>query len=108
MIGIGELKRPVTIETPTVAADAGSGGVTTTWATYKTTIAAIEALQGYEYHAAQQVKAGAVVRITMRYDSGVTEQMRVIYGTSIYLIESVFDVEDRRRWLELMCRVWKD
>jgi SPP1 family predicted phage head-tail adaptor len=41
--------------------------------------------------------------VTIRYRPGVTARMRVLYGTRIFEIDSVIDVEERHFWLELLC-----
>lgn len=83
-----------------------TGEITKTWATLATVWAAIEPLTGREFFQAQQVQAEVSHKITMRHYTGITisPKDRLLYGTRVFRIESMLNVEERSIELVLMCR----
>lgn len=76
-----------------------------TWTKYLDTWARIEPLQGREYWNAKQDVSEVNTKITMRYQAGVVPAMRVVNNTTdIYDIESVINVKNANRELQLMCK----
>lgn len=74
------------------------------WATYATVWASIRPVKGREYIAVKQVNAEISAVITIRYLSGITPEMRILFGNRVFGIVSVINVDERSRVLELMCR----
>lgn len=74
------------------------------WVHWAAVWASVEPLQGREFLAAMALQSQTTVRIRMRYRSGVTSQMRVLWGGRIYDIESVIEPQSRRHQLQLMCK----
>ncbi len=97
----GELRHRITIQQATETPST-SGAITQTWSTVATVWAAIEALSGREAFAAQQVNAQVSSRIRIRYRAGITPKMRIVFGARTFNIESVMDMESRRRELQLL------
>ena len=60
-------------------------------------------LRGREYFAAKQINADIEARIVMRYRTDVTAKMRLLHGTDEYYIYSIINVDQRDRFLHLMC-----
>jgi SPP1 family predicted phage head-tail adaptor len=102
MTQAGLLRHRVTIQQVTEARDT-FGGIERTWATLATVWAAVEPLSGREYLAAKQQEAETTTRIRIRYRSGITSQMRVIWGEASYEIVSVIPDPTNARELVLMC-----
>lgn len=98
----GKLRHRVTIQ-ELVRADDGYGGIIETWQDVATVWAAVEPLRGSERYRAQQVQAELSHKVTMRYQAGVKPQMRLLHNGRVLNIEAVIDVEERHRWLELLC-----
>lgn len=98
----GKLRHRVTIQ-QLVKADDGYGGIVETWQDVATVWATVEPLRGSERYRAQQVQSELTHKVTMRYRPGVKPQMRLLYGDRVLEIEAVIDVEERHRWLELLC-----
>lgn len=98
----GKLRHRVTIQ-ELVRTDDGYGGITETWQDVATVWAAVEPLRGNERYRAQQVQAELTHKVAMRYRVGVKPQMRLLYAGRVLEIEAVIDVEERHRWLELLC-----
>jgi len=99
----GDLRHRITIQTPSETSD-GIGGMTTTWSTFKKIWAAIWPLRGAEYLAAMQITSEITHKIRIRYLSGVTPKMRILFGTRYFDIQSIINPDERNIYLELMCR----
>jgi len=102
-VKIGKLRNRVTIEQVAETQDS-DGSVIETWSNYAGAQAAIEPISGREYFAAQTTQADVTHRISLRYVSGVTPKMRVKYGSRVFDILSVININERNRELQLMCR----
>ncbi len=99
----GDLRHRITIQQKSITKDS-EGIPSETWPDFATAWAAIEPLQGREFFSAQAVNAQVTTRIRIRYLAGICPTMRVSYGTHIYDIQVVIDVEERHRELQLMCQ----
>ncbi len=108
----GRLRHRVTIQQPTEAG-AAAGNVTKTWSTYKETWAEIEPLSGREFFEGAALDREITARIRMRYLSGLTADMRIVRGgvesngdpktgADVWDIQSVINVDQRNRELEVM------
>ena len=102
---IGQLRHRVTIE----AANAGSdsyGGQLDPWATPTVVArvwARIEPLRGREQLSGMQLESRVTHRITIRHRADVGAANRLRFGARVFNIRAVIDVEERGRWLELLC-----
>ena len=68
--------------------------------------AAIEPLNGREYFQTSGENSEVTTRIRLRYDSKtqlLTHKDRVLYGSTVYLIESVINPKQGNAELVLMC-----
>lgn len=100
---IGKLRHRILIEQAAETRDA-DGSVIEAWSTYATVQASIEPISAREYFAAQSTQADVTHRINLRYLAGVTPKMRVSYGSRLFDILSVINVDESNRELQLMCR----
>lgn len=98
----GRLRHRITIQEPVESSD-GMGGVTTTWNTFATIWANIRPLRGREYIAAQQTQSGITHKIEIRYLENLTPKKRVKWNSRYFDIESVLDVFERNKQMDLMC-----
>lgn len=105
----GELRNRIRIEQRTDAAD-GYGGLDTTWTVLDVVPAKIEPAGAGEGAENGRQMPKNRHKVTMRYRTGVLPAMRVISNGRALEIESVVNVEERNRTLELMCveRVGED
>ena len=101
MIQAGHLRHQIVVETPTETADT-MGGITTTWATFKTIRAAVMPLRGREYLEARQTQTAVSHRIRIRYLEDLTTKMRIKWGTRYFDIESVLNILERNHQMDLM------
>lgn len=97
----GDLRHRVTIQ-QAAETQSGSGAIGQTWSDVAAVWASIEALQGREVFAAQQINAQVSSRITIRYRAGIIPKMRMVFGARTFNIEAVIDPDGRRRELQLL------
>lgn len=105
----GSLRQLVTLQQLLAGTDDGGGGIAESpdnenWSDFATLYAHVEPLSGRELFQAQQINDQLTHRITVRYYPGVLSAMRVKYGTRIFIIESIIDVDERHREIQLMTR----
>lgn len=98
----GALRHRVTIQRFERVEDEG-GGYVEDWKDVATVWAAIKPMRGNERYEAQQVQSTLTHKVIMRYRAGIKPQMRILYGNRVFEIEAVIDVDERHRWLELLC-----
>ena len=98
----GKLRHSITVEQVSEVRDA-RGETTKTWSTFLTSRAGIYPLRGKEFFAAHQDNAEINTKIVLRYQPGITAEMRVLANGNYYDIQAVINVEERNRELNLMC-----
>ena len=100
------LKHRVILQEATQSAD-GAGGFSTSWSDVDTVWAEIVPFASrsttQERLVAEQLDVQQRYRITMRYRSGVDAGMRVKYGSRLFNILSVVNVQERGEALEIFC-----
>lgn len=106
MVKAGTLRHRVAIEQPpTPAADEyGHNDETRDWIVFATVWAAVVPLSGREFWRAESVQSDLTHTVTTRWLDGVTPQMRVRHNDRLLNIDSVIDVGERRKELQLMCK----
>lgn len=95
----GRLRHRVTIQQST--ATEGSWGASRTWSTYRTCWASIEPLRATETEQAERYSSEVSGTIRIRYDSGVTADMRVSWDGRTFRIVGVVNPDYRDRELVL-------
>lgn len=98
---ISDLRHRITIQSFTKVAD-GQGGYTTTWADVKTVWAKIENVTGVEKVFAQRLDTNYDHKITIRYTTGISPKMRIVFDSRIFQIHSVSKVDERRWFTEIL------
>ena len=97
----GNLKHKIEIQSYTETSN-DFGEVTKGYSTFKTVYASITPLAGKEYFASKQLNAEVSHKIECRYLSGVLPSMRIVYGTRIFNIESVINIREANKTLQIM------
>ena len=103
MVRAGEYRNYVTIQTVTTT-QGSDGSSTESWATYISLWAKIKPLTGREYYSAQQTQAELTHNIFCRYTSGIVPNMRVLWGTRIFDIMEVVNVNERGEEIIMRCK----
>ena len=102
---LSDLRQVVEIQSESATGD-GGGGQTDPWANptlVATVRARVEPLRGDERSRAMRIAAVLTHRVTIRHRSDVTAAMRLKFDNRIFNIRAVIDVQERGRFLDLMC-----
>jgi len=97
----GNLKHKIEIQTY-IETSNDFGEVTKGYSTFKTVYASITPLAGKEYFASKQLNAEVSHKIECRYLSGVLPNMRILYGARVFNIESVINIREANKTLQIM------
>lgn len=98
-----DFNKKITIQKP-VETQGTAGGVVVMWEDFMTNIwASINPISGREYFAAKSAQAETTHHIDFWYIPGITSEMRVKYGNKIFEIESVLNVKEQNRVINLLC-----
>lgn len=73
-----------------------------TWTTFASVWASIEPLSGRKLLQYQHLNAELSHRIVIRYNSSVTSKCRIVFGTRIFDINVVKNLEERNIYLEIL------
>jgi len=109
---VGDMRDVVTIQKPVRTAD-GMGGYTESWQDVARVNAVIMPLKTYELALAAQLKQNHTHRVVIRYRSDVKRGYRVAVGnkaeqTRMFYVETVMEIDNRRRFLILECREYTE
>lgn len=98
----GELRTPITLQTPTITTDAGAAQKET-WATLTngTVLAKWTNVHGGEVWQSQAVQAVSAATVWVRYRADLTTACSILKGSDRYQIVSIDDVQERHEYLEL-------
>lgn len=99
---MGEMRQRIALQAKTITKSEGIPQES--WTTVATIWATVADISGREYFQAQAVQSEATTRIKIRYRTGITPSVRVLYGSRIFNILSVIDKDERHRIIELICK----
>ena len=102
MTRAGALRHRVSLESASKTPD-GGGGSSIVWQEVAAVWVAITPLKGRELMAAGQFASRLTHEITMRYRAQVLPQMRLRKGNRIFAIKAVIDMDEKQRWLRVLC-----
>lgn len=74
------------------------------WKSIATVWAEILPINGREYFSAAQVQSEVTTQINLRFLTGITPTMRVLFGKRQFEIVSVINLAGREIQLQLMCK----
>lgn len=103
MTRIGELRHYIEVWAFTVTEDV-IGNQIVIWKKAGGAWAIIEPLGGEERLVASIVRAETTHKVTMRHLAGITPANQLIFGSRIFEIESILNVEEKNREMVLMCK----
>ena len=100
----GKLKHRLRLQSASKASD-GLGQYTTTYSTDCTVWGAIWPQTGVEYVSHMLTQGEVIVKIRIRYKSGVVigNRFQKVIGSNIYNIKSVINWEERNVYLDCVC-----
>ena len=99
---IAELRHQITIKEKVQAPD-GMGGFTETLSTVHETWAAIWPVSAKEVRENMRVEANISHNIRIRYRSGISHAMIVVFGIRTFEIKGIINFEERDIWLDMVC-----
>lgn len=99
----GLLRGRWTIQEMSPATQNSLGEETSPWSTVATVWMAVSPLSGREFFAAQATQSEVTHMATMRYRAGIIPKMRLTKGPRVLDIQSVADLDERHRELQLLC-----
>ncbi len=102
-MNIGEMRHRITFQQPIKTPD-GYKGQTVQWQNVATVWASVEPLTGREYFYSHQIKAELTHRVRIRYREGITEKMRIKHRERVLAIESILDLKEEHKTIEILCR----
>ena len=104
MIGAGELRHVLKFMTAPTDTDA-MGQPVAEWPESFTQRGSVEDLKGKRLYAAMQVHAEITTEVKTRYNSSITDGMRIKHGTrTLEIIGIPADPDGKRRYLVCTCR----
>jgi len=97
----GLMDELVTVQQFSTTTDSNTGAKLQSWSTYTTAWARVqEAESGSESVDSDRREAKQTVTFSLRYDSGITTKMRILWESKYYNIINIADLE-RRMYLRL-------
>ena len=96
----GKQRNKLTLQTKTLTAD-GAGGSSVVWADTNTFWGKFRVLSATEQLGMDRDEAKMTREICMRYQTGVTPGNRIKYGTRLFDIHSVENVDERNAEIRL-------
>ena len=74
------------------------------WYDFKTVWCAIKTVKGTEIFSAGTVRTENIYRFVIRYTSGITSSMRIIFEGKIFGIESVLNDDEEHRTITIIAK----
>lgn len=101
--GVGSRDKRVTLQQSVSVADS-AGGSTTTWTPVSVIWAAVTPGSGKEFWAQRAEMPTLTHTVSVRYKKGaITPAMRLVYGTRVFTILAVVDIDEIHRDVLLYC-----
>lgn len=102
MLYAGDLRHSIRLQALQESVDSG-GGHARVWTDIGRTHAHITPVSGGEWLRSEQVQSHMTHRVTLRWLPGLTSKMRLLFGDRVFNVRMVRNLDERRRWIELMC-----
>jgi SPP1 family predicted phage head-tail adaptor len=102
MNSIGKMRYQVKLQSPTSTTDAG-GGRSQVWSTLGTIWANIVPKSGTERYKHDQIEDTTTHDVYIRYRSDIDAKYRILYGSRVFSIKAILNVEERDRFYLLSC-----
>lgn len=99
---IGRMRHKVKLQSATATRDAG-GGVSESWTTAKELWADIRPVSGAEKYRQGKVQETLTHEITIRHRTGIDTNYRIQYESRNFNIKSIRNIDERDRFLVLLC-----
>lgn len=97
----GQLRHRLSLQSPTIT-NTSTGTITEAWGTVATIWGSVEPLRGREFYDSALINSDVTARIVIRYTSDIEPNYRIVYDNRTFLIESIVDIDERRKEMNLM------
>ena len=97
------MRHYIDLQSATASQD-GYGEESKVWATDESIFAQIQPLRGQQLLEYQQINAELTHRIIIRHTSNATPEKRIKFGTRIFDINVVRNIDERNIYQELLCK----
>ena len=98
----GNLKHKIDIQEP-IETKNSFGEIESTWQTFVIAYASIVPISGKEYFSSSRLNSEVTHKLEIRYTQNILPKMRVSYGERVFNIESVINIREERKTIQLMC-----
>jgi len=99
---IGKMRYRVAIESATNTRDAG-GGLTQSYAPVTYIYADIKPTNANSTYRQGIVQEKVTHEVTIRYMTNISTNSRINYGTRLFNVKGIINVDERDRFLKLLC-----
>ena len=99
---IGKMRYRVKVENPTNTRDSG-GGLAQSYTTFSNIYANIKPTNANSTYRQGIVTEKVTHEVTMRYMDNISTNSRVTYGTRNFNVRGIINVDERDRFLKLLC-----
>lgn len=100
-MSIGQLRKQITVQAETQTSD-GAGGYVLAWTNVATAWGEIRPFDGSKFFVAHHLEGHVTHHVTMRYQNGITTDMRLTYNSRLFNIRAVMNTDESNRWMELL------
>tara|TARA_Y100000114_G_scaffold44835_1_gene40538 strand:+ start:28598 stop:28927 length:330 start_codon:yes stop_codon:yes gene_type:complete len=100
-ISIGSMREQITIQTIGSTRDTG-GGISSNYSDSQTVQASVKPVNGKEVFAQGKLQDRVTHEIMIRYNVSVTPKNRIKFGSRIFNIRSVLNVNERSRYMKIL------
>ena len=101
-MGIGKFRHFITLQGQGTSRDAG-GGISSGFSTIASVYANVVPKSGKEVYKQGKLVGSVTHEITIRYRTDITNASRISFNNKLFNIRSIIDIEQRNRYLKLMC-----
>lgn len=99
---VNGLRHQITLQNRLSAND-GFGQEQQTWIDVANCFAQVEAASGMSEVSGSAEASPVKYVMFIRYRAGVSARMRLIYAGKVFEIDSVMDLDERHKWLQIDC-----
>lgn len=99
----GKYRNPITIQQQSTTVNE-YGEPIQTWTTFASPKAGIFPISGKQYLAAEVVESEITHQVHLRYIPGITDNMRIQYGTRTFIIITMVNFQEMNKEIQLLCK----
>ena len=99
-LSAGKLRHTIELERLKSVPD-GAGGWSQKWVSQGTLRAMMKPVSGRERMEYERLESVVTFRCVIRFRSDIRASDRIRYNGRVYNIRYIYDIEERRKWLEL-------